>query len=371
MPKATKGGYYAVRKGHKPGIYLTWDECEAQVKSFPGAAYKKFATEADARAFLAGKTSAVSRSAGASHPPITTTYAGASKATQSIGVPEAEEKDVDVVYCDGACKGNGQAGSVAGVGVWWGHNDSRNLSERCPGDQTNNRAELIAIVRILETTPPLKRKLLIKTDSNYSIQCVTSWIFKWIQNGFLAADGRPVKNRGLIKYLAALLHARRTTSQTVEFEHVRGHVGIEGNEAADQLANMGTLKPPMPERGWERLEQDVLKKVPTKRKQVKGEELEAHADDGLLDNGVFAALDDTSIGDLKRSPRPPTFKSREPAKATAQPVANSSTSSRPTPPKSPPKIISRTELEQAYASCLMSNRELAQLSASGEFPSDY
>lgn len=83
-----------------------------------------------------------------------------------------------------------------------------------------------------------------------------------------------MKNRGLIKYLAALLHARRATSQTVEFVHVRGHVGIEGNEAADQLANMGTLKPPMPERGWERLEQEVLKKAPTKRMQVKGEALE-------------------------------------------------------------------------------------------------
>lgn len=69
---------------------------------------------------------------------------------------------------------------------------ARNLSERCPGDQTNNRAELIvridssvshffklstqAIVRILETTPPLKRKLLIKTDSKYSIQCHTFFV---------------------------------------------------------------------------------------------------------------------------------------------------------------------------------------------------
>jgi ribonuclease HI len=31
----------------------------------------------------------------------------------------------DVVYTDGACKGNGKAGSVAGIGVWWGRNDPR------------------------------------------------------------------------------------------------------------------------------------------------------------------------------------------------------------------------------------------------------
>lgn len=36
-----------------------------------------------------------------------------------------DESGWDVVYSDGACKGNGKAGSVAGVGVWWGANDPR------------------------------------------------------------------------------------------------------------------------------------------------------------------------------------------------------------------------------------------------------
>lgn len=82
-----------------------------------------------------------------------------------------------------------------------------------------------------------------------------------MRNGFLAADGKPVKNRALIKYLAALLHARRETSQTVEFKHVRGHAGIEGNEAADQLANLGATKPMVPERDWEKLEKQVLESL--------------------------------------------------------------------------------------------------------------
>lgn len=66
----------------------------------------------------------------------------------------------------------------------------RNIAERCPGDQTNNRAELIvrapaelmrtfhskclfvqAIVRILEELPASTTKLIIKTDSKYSISC--------------------------------------------------------------------------------------------------------------------------------------------------------------------------------------------------------
>ena len=65
---------------------------------------------------------------------------------------------------------------------------SRNLTERCPGDQTNNRAELLsesffvseyiqpltilqAILRVLETAPISTKPLMIKTDSQYSIDC--------------------------------------------------------------------------------------------------------------------------------------------------------------------------------------------------------
>ncbi|KAI6048029.1 ribonuclease H-like domain-containing protein [Pisolithus marmoratus] len=291
MPKAPKLTYYAVRRGRQPGIYLSWEDCYAQVKGFAGSLFKKFPTETEAEAFITaeGRVSHASAretlSAPINYQSVTRTSAVVAGVAQSTGIRDADELEFDVVYCDGACKGNGGTGSRAGIGVWWGHNDPRNLSERCPGDQTNNRAELIAIVRILETTPPLTRKLLIKTDSQYSIGCrlafhfkviicssflsgVTSWIFKWMTNGFRTADGKPVKNRALIKYLAALLHARRITSQTVDFEHVRGHVGLEGNEAADRLATLGASQPPLPERDWEYLEQSVSKNAKWEKQRL-------------------------------------------------------------------------------------------------------
>lgn len=47
-----------------------------------------------------------------------------------------------VVYTDGSCRNNGQPDSKAGIGVFFGDKDSRNLSERLPGSvQTNQRAE--------------------------------------------------------------------------------------------------------------------------------------------------------------------------------------------------------------------------------------
>lgn len=54
---------YAVKKGRTPGIYMTWDDCKAQVDGFPGAEYKSFADPADAAAYLgiAGGASAEER----------------------------------------------------------------------------------------------------------------------------------------------------------------------------------------------------------------------------------------------------------------------------------------------------------------------
>lgn len=44
--------YYAVRVGKKPGIYTSWDDCKAVVHGYPGAIYKSFTTEVEAREFV-------------------------------------------------------------------------------------------------------------------------------------------------------------------------------------------------------------------------------------------------------------------------------------------------------------------------------
>lgn len=44
--------YYAVKKGKKPGVYRTWDECKAQTDGFSGAIFKSFKTKEEAEAFI-------------------------------------------------------------------------------------------------------------------------------------------------------------------------------------------------------------------------------------------------------------------------------------------------------------------------------
>jgi ribonuclease HI len=48
MPK----DFYAVQVGRRPGIYRTWTECKAQTDGFPGAVFKGFDTEEEARDFV-------------------------------------------------------------------------------------------------------------------------------------------------------------------------------------------------------------------------------------------------------------------------------------------------------------------------------
>ena len=49
---------YAVRKGKTTGIFYSWGECSASVNGYPGAEYKGFTTEEEAKAYL-GITPAV------------------------------------------------------------------------------------------------------------------------------------------------------------------------------------------------------------------------------------------------------------------------------------------------------------------------
>ncbi|KAH6917081.1 ribonuclease H-like domain-containing protein [Coprinopsis sp. MPI-PUGE-AT-0042] len=261
-----KGGYYAVRSGRTPGIYTKWDDCKAQVDGFTGAKYQKFDTAEQAAAFIEGTTtpaaaSSSSAQAGSSSAAETSTAGKSKKRGTSTMMGPADVSEWQVVYSDGACKGNGKPGSVAGIGVWWGHDDPRNIAERCPGDQTNNRAELIAILRLLEETPFSKKPLLIKTDSKYSIQCLRDWLPGWVRNGWKNSKSEPVKNAAIIRLISSHLNFRAWQGQKVELAYVKGHSGHEGNDGADYQANLGALQPELPERDWAAAERELLARM--------------------------------------------------------------------------------------------------------------
>ena len=165
--------------------------------------------------------------------------------SRSVGIAGEEvvedtvEESVTVVYTDGSCLGNGRRDPKAGIGVWFGTDDARNVSRRLNKDEigekaTNNRAELAAIRVAIET---VKGRLVIKSDSRYSIDCMTKWVPGWRKKGWRTSKGKPVENRDLIEdtYACMVQHG------AVTFEHVKAHTGRQdpdsiGNDGADQLA---------------------------------------------------------------------------------------------------------------------------------------
>lgn len=46
------GKIYAVRKGRKPGLYHSWEDCKVQVHGYSGAEYKSFGDEKSAADYL-------------------------------------------------------------------------------------------------------------------------------------------------------------------------------------------------------------------------------------------------------------------------------------------------------------------------------
>jgi ribonuclease HI len=141
------------------------------------------------------------------------------------------------VYTDGACKNNGKANACAGLGVYFGENDLRNCSKLVVGKQTNNVAELSAVVEayyLIKSDLENGKKICIVTDSNYVLKCVGSYGEKCESAGW--KKKHPIPNVELLKK-AYLLYK----NSGVKFMHINAHTGHQdihslGNEQADKLA---------------------------------------------------------------------------------------------------------------------------------------
>lgn len=147
-----------------------------------------------------------------------------------------QENTWPIVYCDGACSNNGSENAEAGIGVYWSKDSQWNISKRISGYQTNNRAELLAAYNaVMSAIKQNFKRVEIRTDSQYTINCIVSWIDNWKKNDWKIGH-KNVANRTDIErlYDACMLI-------TTRWKFVKGHSGDEGNEAANNLA-MNSIK---------------------------------------------------------------------------------------------------------------------------------
>uniref|UniRef100_A0A8D2GLQ9 ribonuclease H n=1 Tax=Theropithecus gelada TaxID=9565 RepID=A0A8D2GLQ9_THEGE len=153
-PRSSRGFgmFYAVRRGRKTGVFLTWNECKAQVDQFPAARFKKFATEDEAWTFVR-KSASPEVSEGQENQHGQESQMKASKSlcdsldgdgdesTEPIRDTFSYMGDFVVIYTDGCCYSNGHRRQGAGICVYWGPGHPLNVAGNHHSQQTITRTE--------------------------------------------------------------------------------------------------------------------------------------------------------------------------------------------------------------------------------------
>lgn len=138
-----------------------------------------------------------------------------------------------VIFCDGACSGNPGKGGWGAVVV----TPDAEVTELGAGSHhtTNNKMELAAAIRALDSVRDVNGVVQVYTDSVYVIRGITQWIWGWKKRGWKTAEGGDVANRDEWEALLRVTMARAARGK-IEWRFVKGHSGVPGNERCDEIA---------------------------------------------------------------------------------------------------------------------------------------
>jgi ribonuclease HI len=128
------------------------------------------------------------------------------------------------IFTDGASRGNPGPG---GYGVVL--KSGKHYKELSEGFRltTNNRMELLAVIKGLEALKQKNNEVVIYSDSKYVVDAVEKgWVFNWAQKRFKGKKNADLWRRFLELY----------PQQKIKFVWIKGHAGHSENERCDQLA---------------------------------------------------------------------------------------------------------------------------------------
>lgn len=113
-----------------------------------------------------------------------------------------------------------------------------------PDQITNNAGEVRAAKNAMDAAVNAHKdwgiqSVYLLTDSKYVVRGVQEFLPRWIQNGWVKADGMPVSNLEDWKQLSESLNQLKEIGVSFEAAWVRGHNGDVGNCLADQYATTG------------------------------------------------------------------------------------------------------------------------------------
>lgn len=193
--------YYAVKEGRIPGIYLTWEECKAQVNAYSGAVYKSFKTKSEAERFM-----------------------GNPQEHDSSSIPDLNsEPDTIVAYVDGSYNGSADEFSYGMVILEHGneYKYSQKIIDKELAAMNNVAGEIkgaeAAMKYALEKG--FKKVIIYHDYEGIARWCLGDW----------------KTNRKGTKDYKAFYDSIKDRLQ-VQFVKVAGHSGDKYNDMADELA---------------------------------------------------------------------------------------------------------------------------------------
>jgi ribonuclease HI len=228
--------YYVVHKGRKPGIYNNWKDCKKQVDGFESPIFKKFDNQKEAQNFLENgfpnKKNYVSKKT------------NIDKKNLQILSDELENQENKVfVYTDGSCIKFKNGLSKAGYGIYIPSKNIRVGEPLLNQKQTNNRAELTAILKVFLyiTEEEKKKKIIIITDSQYSIYIFKDTGLNYEKDNFMK-DGKEVLNKDLIIEALKIKRTYNVVLLKVRAHTTKEDIHSKNNEIVDKLAKDGAYK---------------------------------------------------------------------------------------------------------------------------------
>ena len=129
-----------------------------------------------------------------------------------------------IMYTDGSALGNPGKGGLGVVLLYKKHRKEISEGYRLT---TNNRMELLAVIRGLESIKEEKCRVTIYSDSTYVVKAVNeNWVFNWEKKDFKKKKNKDLWKKFLVLYKFFELN----------FVWVKGHANIKENERCDFLA---------------------------------------------------------------------------------------------------------------------------------------
>lgn len=213
-----KKKFYAVRQGRKTGMFLTWDECKKQVMGYPGAIYKSFATEAEAKEYLG-----IAAGDGASAVSGAEFFAGSGSMTAGGAHTGDQKSDAVEIYVDGSYHAATKEFSYGMVVLIDGREEkfSQKMSDPELAQMRNVAGEIKGSEAAMQYALDHKIPSII---IYHDYQGIASWC-----NGDWKAN-----KAGTIAYRDFYRKAREKVK--IEFRKVKGHSNDKYNDMVDELA---------------------------------------------------------------------------------------------------------------------------------------